>query len=186
MAQLATFAGGCFWCIEAAFAQVRGVSQVISGYMGGSSATANYRAVCTGTTGHAEVVQLQFDPAEVSFDLLLEMFFQLHDPTTLNRQGNDVGTQYRSEIFVHDETQLLAAKQFIERVQPKFSLPVVTAISRASTFYPAEAYHQDYFNQNPQQSYCAYLIAPKLAKFHHYFAAALQSPDLATDAQSSS
>lgn len=165
MTQLATFAGGCFWCIEAAFARVQGVSQVVSGYMGGSSATANYRAVCTGTTGHAEVVQLQFDPAQVSFELLLDMFFQLHDPTTLNRQGNDVGTQYRSEIFVHDETQLQTATQFIASAQPNFSAPVVTAISRASTFYPAEAYHQDYFNQNPQQPYCAYLIAPKLAKF---------------------
>lgn len=165
MAQLATFAGGCFWCIEAALAQVRGVAQVTSGYMGGSSATANYRAVCTGTTGHAEVVQLSYDPAQVSFELLLEMFFQLHDPTTLNRQGNDVGTQYRSEVFVHDETQLLAAQQFIARAQAEYATPIVTAVSRASTFYPAEAYHQDYFKQNPQQPYCAYLIAPKLAKF---------------------
>lgn len=169
MTQLATFAGGCFWCIEAALARVQGVSQVVSGYMGGSSATANYRAVCTGTTGHAEVVQLQFDPAQISFELLLEMFFQLHDPTTLNRQGNDVGTQYRSEIFVHDETQLLAAQQFVAGKQSEFRAPIVTAISRASTFYPAEAYHQDYFSQNPQQSYCAYLIAPKLAKFSSMF-----------------
>ncbi len=169
MAQLATFAGGCFWCIEAALARVQGVSQVVSGYMGGSSATANYRAVCTGSTGHAEVVQLQFDPAQVSFELLLEMFFQLHDPTTLNRQGNDVGTQYRSEIFVHDESQLQAAQQFITGKQPEFNAPIVTAISRASTFYPAEAYHQDYFSQNPEQPYCAYLIAPKLAKFSKMF-----------------
>ncbi len=177
MAQLATFAGGCFWCIEAALAQVRGVSQVVSGYMGGTSANANYRAVCTGTTGHAEVVQLSYDPAQVSFELLLEMFFHLHDPTTLNRQGNDVGTQYRSEIFAHDEAQLETARQFISTAQADFSAPIVTAISRASTFYPAEAYHQDYFNQNPQQSYCAYLIAPKLAKFHQTFAAALRDTD---------
>ncbi|TXH93855.1 MAG: peptide-methionine (S)-S-oxide reductase MsrA [Rheinheimera sp.] len=169
MTQLATFAGGCFWCIEAALARVQGVSQVVSGYMGGSSASANYRAVCTGSTGHAEVVQLQFDPAQVSFELLLEMFFQLHDPTTLNRQGNDVGTQYRSEIFVHDELQLQTAQQFIARKQPEFNAPIVTAISRASTFYPAEAYHQDYFSQNPEQPYCAYLIAPKLAKFSKLF-----------------
>ena len=175
MTQLATFAGGCFWCIEAAFARVRGVTRVTSGYMGGSSATANYRAVCTGTTSHAEVVQLEFDPAELSFALLLEMFFQLHDPTTLNRQGNDVGPQYRSEIFVHDETQLQLAEQFIAGKQSQFSAPIVTAISRASTFYPAEAYHHDYFNQNPQQPYCAYLIAPKLAKFSDIFAGYLQS-----------
>lgn len=178
MTQLATFAGGCFWCIEAALARVQGVSQVVSGYMGGSSANANYRAVCTGSTGHAEVVQLQFDPAQVSFDLLLEMFFQLHDPTTLNRQGNDVGTQYRSEIFVHDETQLRAAQQFIARKQHEYSAPIVTAISRASTFYPAETYHQDYFNQNPQQPYCAYLIAPKLAKFSSMFRENLRNETL--------
>lgn len=178
MAQLATFAGGCFWCIESAFSQVRGVSQVTSGYMGGASATANYRAVCTGTTGHAEVVQLHFDSAVVSYATLLEMLFQLHDPTTLNRQGNDVGTQYRSEIFVHDETQLQAAQQFIASKQHEYSAPIVTAISRASTFYPAEAYHQDYFSQNPQQPYCAYLIAPKLAKFRQTFAAALGESDI--------
>lgn len=169
MIQVATFAGGCFWCIEAAFARVAGVSEVVSGYMGGSSATANYRAVCTGSTGHAEVVQLRFDPALISFELLLEMFFQLHDPTTLNRQGNDVGSQYRSEIFVHDEQQLLAAQQFIANAQTQFDTPIVTAISRASAFYPAEHYHQDYFNQNPHQPYCAYLIAPKLAKFSQLF-----------------
>ncbi|WP_348732695.1 peptide-methionine (S)-S-oxide reductase MsrA [Rheinheimera texasensis] len=183
MAQLATFAGGCFWCIEAALARVQGVSQVVSGYMGGSSATANYRAVCTGSTGHAEVVQLQFDPAQVSFELLLQMFFQLHDPTTLNRQGNDVGTQYRSEIFVHDETQLQVAQRFIADKQPEYSAPIVTAISRASTFYPAEAYHQDYFSQNPDQPYCAYLIAPKLAKFRQTFAAALGESDITAELQ---
>ncbi len=175
MAQLATFAGGCFWCIEPAFAQVRGVSQVVSGYMGGSSANANYRAVCTGTTGHAEVVQLSYDPAQVSFELLLGMFFQLHDPTTLNRQGNDVGTQYRSEIFAHDEVQFETAQQFIRTAQADFSAPIVTAISRVSTFYPAESHHQDYFNQNPQQSYCAYLIAPKLAKFSKTYASHLKT-----------
>ncbi|HEY0906898.1 MAG TPA: peptide-methionine (S)-S-oxide reductase MsrA [Methylophilus sp.] len=183
MAQLATFAGGCFWCIEAALARVQGVSQVVSGYMGGSSATANYRAVCTGSTGHAEVVQLQFDPAQVSFELLLEMFFQLHDPTTLNRQGNDVGTQYRSEIFVHDESQLQAAQQFIASKQREYSASIVTAVSRASTFYPAEAYHQDYFSQNPDQPYCAYLIAPKLAKFRQTFAAALGESDITAELQ---
>jgi len=175
MTQLATFAGGCFWCIEAALAQVRGVTAVVSGYMGGSSATANYRAVCTGTTGHAEVVQLHYDPALISYELLLQMFFQLHDPTTLNRQGNDVGTQYRSEIFVHDEAQLQAAQQFIQQLQADTAVPVVTAISRASTFYPAEPYHQDYYNQNPQQSYCAYLIAPKLAAFSRQFSEQLQT-----------
>lgn len=177
MTQLATFAGGCFWCIEAAFLQVKGVSAAVSGYMGGSSTTANYRAVCSGSTAHAEVVQLQYDPAQVSFEQLLSMFFQLHDPTTLNRQGNDVGPQYRSEIFVHDESQLAAAQKFIAAVQAEFNAPIVTAINRASTFYPAESYHQDYFNQNPQQPYCAYLIAPKLAKFRQQFAADLSQPD---------
>ena len=169
MAQLATFAGGCFWCIEAAFASLHGVQSAVSGYMGGSSSTANYRAVCSGTTGHAEVVQLSFAPELISYQTLLEIFFFLHDPTSLNRQGNDVGTQYRSEIFVHDETQLAAAQAFITGVQPDFDRPVVTAISRASTFYPAEAYHQQYFEHNPQQPYCAFLIAPKMAEFRRQY-----------------
>ncbi|WP_337878930.1 peptide-methionine (S)-S-oxide reductase MsrA [Rheinheimera sp.] len=171
--ELATFGAGCFWCIESAFNQVRGVS-ALSGYMGGHTASPNYRSVCSGTTGHAEVVQLQFDPSVISYDLLLQIFWFLHDPTTLNRQGNDVGTQYRSVVFYHDESQLQQAQQSKAAQQLQWSAPIVTELSPASTFYPAEDYHQGYFEQNPQQPYCSILIAPKLAKFRQHFAALLK------------
>ncbi|MFC3033570.1 peptide-methionine (S)-S-oxide reductase MsrA [Pseudoalteromonas fenneropenaei] len=166
----ATFGGGCFWCIDAAFRRVKGVSHVSSGYMGGSIANPSYKAVCSGLTGHAEVVQLSFDASVISFTELLKMFFALHDPTQLNRQGNDVGTQYRSVVFYHDETQQQAALDLIGALQSEYAAPIVTEVSPADTYYCAENYHQDYFNLNPNQGYCSVMIAPKLAKFSEYFA----------------
>ncbi|WMN58373.1 peptide-methionine (S)-S-oxide reductase MsrA [Pseudoalteromonas xiamenensis] len=168
--QVATFGGGCFWCIDAAFRRVNGVSHVESGYMGGHIDNPTYRAVCSGLTGHAEVVQITFDERVVSFETLLEMLFVLHDPTQLNRQGNDVGTQYRSVVFYHTNEQKSQTQQFIERVVPHFSELIVTEVSEASVFYSAETYHQDYYNLNPEQGYCSVLIAPKLAKFSQHFA----------------
>ena len=167
----ATLGGGCFWCIEAVFQHVRGVAAVESGYMGGKHPNPSYEAVCTGVTGHAEVVQVTFDPAVISYREVLEIFFAVHDPTTLNRQGNDVGTQYRSVIFYHSPDQAAAAKETIATLTADnvFDSPIVTEVSPAQPFYPAEAYHQDYFVRNPTQPYCAYLIAPKLAKFRRQF-----------------
>ena len=174
--QVATLGGGCFWCIEAAFNQLQGVHHAVSGYMGGHSSAPTYRDICTGTTGHAEVVQIEFDPAVLSYRQLLEVLFFLHDPTTLNRQGNDVGTQYRSAVFVHDEQQRQQVTEFIAQLNASASLngPVVTTIETAGPFYPAEQYHQGYAEQNPQQPYCAFLVLPKLAKFRRHFAAALK------------
>lgn len=169
MAEQATFAGGCFWCIEAAFNQLQGVDSAISGYMGGSASTANYRAVCSGSSGHAEVVQISYDETQLSYQTLLTLFFALHDPTSLNRQGNDVGPQYRSEIFAHNEAQYQQAVAFLQQAQASYHAPVVTALSRASSFYPAEDYHQGYFLANPQQPYCAFLIAPKLQAFRQQY-----------------
>ncbi|OBP14691.1 peptide-methionine (S)-S-oxide reductase [Rheinheimera sp. SA_1] len=175
--QVATFAGGCFWCIEAAFNQLQGVISATSGYMGGQTANPNYRDICTGQTGHAEVVQLQFDPAVVSYRQLLEILFFLHDPTTLNRQGNDVGTQYRSAVFVHNEQQQAELQQFIAELTQHQVYPaaIVTSIEPVATFYPAEQYHQGYAAQNPNQPYCQFLVLPKLAKFRQQFAT-LQKP----------
>lgn len=167
---VATFGGGCFWCIDAAFRRVKGVSHVESGYMGGHIDNPTYRAVCSGLTGHAEVVQITFDERLVSFETLLEMLFVLHDPTQLNRQGNDVGTQYRSVVFYHSNEQKSQTLQFIERVAPYFSERIVTEVNEAGVFYSAETYHQDYYNLNPEQGYCSVLIAPKLAKFSQHFA----------------
>ena len=174
---VATLGGGCFWCIEAVFEHVRGVASVESGYMGGKHPNPSYEAVCTGVTGHAEVVQVTFDPTVVAYRDVLEIFFAVHDPTTLNRQGNDVGTQYRSVIFYHSPDQAAAARDVIATLTADnaFASPVVTEVSPAQTFYPAEAYHQDYFVRNPTQPYCAYLIAPKLAKFRRQFASKLKS-----------
>jgi peptide-methionine (S)-S-oxide reductase len=175
--QVATFAGGCFWCIEAAFNQVQGVIKATSGYMGGHTRDPNYRDICTGTTGHAEVVQLEYDASVISYRQLLEILFFLHDPTTLNRQGNDVGTQYRSAVFIHDVQQQAELQQFITELtqQQVFPSPIVTSIEAVSTFYPAEGYHQGYALQNPNQPYCQFLVLPKLAKFRKQFAA-LQKP----------
>lgn len=168
--QIATFGGGCFWCIDAAFRRVKGVLNVSSGYAGGEIENPSYQQICTGLTGHAEVVQLDFDSSIVSYNTLLEMFFTLHDATQLNRQGNDVGTQYRSVIYYHDEEQKAESQAMIDALQKQIREPIVTELSPLTNFYPAEQYHQDYYNENPNQGYCSILIAPKLAKFEQYYA----------------
>lgn len=173
--EIATFGAGCFWCIESALNQLRGVNTAISGYMGGQTRNPDYRQVCTGTTGHAEVVQVEFDPEQISFEQLLQIVFFLHDPTQLNRQGNDIGTQYRSAIFYHSEQQHQQAVALIKAAQPLFDLPIVTEVTAASSFYPAEAYHQGYYLQNTNQPYCQFLITPKLAKFRQTFASLLKA-----------
>ncbi len=172
--QIATFGGGCFWCIDAAFRRVKGVLNVSSGYAGGEIENPSYQQICTGLTGHAEVVQLDFDSSIVSYDTLLEMFFTLHDATQLNRQGNDVGTQYRSVIYYHNEQQKAESQAMIDALQKQIREPIVTELSPLTNFYPAEQYHQDYYNENPNQGYCSILIAPKLAKFEQYYAAKLK------------
>ena len=165
--EVATLAGGCFWCIEAVFDELRGVHDVVSGYMGGHVANPTYRQVCEGTTGHAEVVQVAFDPSEVSFREILQVFFTVHDPTTPNRQGHDVGTQYRSAIFTHSPRQAETAREVIAELNAEgvWDAPIVTEVTEASTFYPAEDYHQEYFANTPQQPYCQAVVAPKVAKF---------------------
>ena len=168
--QIATFGGGCFWCIDAAFRRVKGVLNVSSGYAGGEIENPSYQQICTGLTGHAEVVQLDFDSSIVSYNTLLEMFFTLHDATQLNRQGNDVGTQYRSVIYYHNEQQKAESQAMIDALQKQIREPIVTELSPLTNFYPAEQYHQDYYNENPNQGYCSILIAPKLAKFEQYYA----------------
>lgn len=177
MAEIATLAGGCFWCLEAVYDQTKGVSSVESGYMGGMNADPTYEQVCSGRTGHAEVVQITFDPAVISFRELLEMFFVLHDPTTLNRQGNDTGTQYRSAIFTHSPEQKQTAEAVIAAITKKkvYDNPIVTEVVPATTFYVAEAYHQEYFARNPSQGYCTYVVGPKVAKFRKQFAARLKA-----------
>ena len=159
-----TLGSGCFWCSEAVLEQVEGVRDVVSGYMGGDTPDPTYKEVCTGRTGHAEVVQVRFDPKVLPLDDLLAWFWKLHDPTTLNRQGADVGTQYRSAIFYHSEAQREAALRSMEAAQADFSDPIVTEITAAGTFYPAEDYHQDYYRANKNQGYCRAVIAPKLDK----------------------
>lgn len=164
---IATFGGGCFWCVEAVFQLMQGVDTVVSGYSGGNIENPTYKQISTGTTGHAEVIQIYFNPEVVSYEELLEVFFNTHDPTTLNKQGNDVGTQYRSVIFYHSEKQketAIAYKQQIEK-SGVFSSPVVTEITALQKFYVAEDYHQNYYNLNSNQSYCAYVVRPKVDKF---------------------
>jgi len=160
----ATFGGGCFWCVEAVFERVEGVRAVVSGYAGGTKENPTYEEVCTGRTGHAEVVQISFDPAKVTYEQLLDLFWNAHDPTTLNRQGADVGTQYRSVIFTHSEAQLAAAERSKNGAQKQFSAPIVTEIAPLTRFYEAEKYHQDYFDNNRTAAYCTFVIAPKLKK----------------------
>lgn len=169
--EVATLAGGCFWCLEAVYDDLKGVTDVVSGYMGGHARNPSYQAVCTGTTGHAEVVQLTFDPDVVSFRNLLDVFFTIHDPTTLNRQGADVGTQYRSAVFYHTPAQQATAAAVIAELNAAqlWPAPIVTEVTAASTFYPAEAYHQEYFRNHPEQGYCQVVIAPKVAKFRKHF-----------------
>ena len=169
--EIATLAGGCFWCLEAVFDDLRGVTSVESGYMGGSTMNPTYEQVCSGDTGHAEVVRLTFDPDMVSFKEILEVFFVIHDPTTLNRHGNDVGTQYRSAIFYHSTEQKSAAEQVIANLSSAriYDAPIITEVVAASQFYVAEDYHQEYFRRNPAQPYCAYVVRPKVAKFRKHF-----------------
>ena len=169
----ATLGGGCFWCLEAVFEQLNGVAKVESGYAGGEGTNPTYKQVCAGTTGHAEVVRVTFDPAVLSYRDLLEVFFATHDPTTLNRQGNDVGTQYRSVIFYHSPEQQQTAEALIAELNAEdvFGKPVVTQLAPAPAFYKAEDYHQEYFRNNPSQPYCQYVVAPKVAKFRQHFAA---------------
>ena len=169
--EVATLAGGCFWCLEAVFDDMKGVESVESGYMGGKTANPTYEEVCSGQTGHAEVTRLTFDPSAVSFKEILEVFFVIHDPTTLNRQGNDVGTQYRSAVFYHSPEQKSAAEQVIANLNSAriYDDPIVTEIAAASKFYVAEDYHQEYYRRNPGQPYCAYVVRPKVAKFRKHF-----------------
>jgi peptide-methionine (S)-S-oxide reductase len=167
-----TLAGGCFWCTEAAFTQLAGVHAVQPGYMGGADPAPTYETVCGGRTGHAEVVQITFDPAQIDFTSLLKVFFTIHDPTTLNRQGHDVGTQYRSAIFYHDAAQQATAQAFIAELNQAayWPSPIVTEISPASHFFVAEAYHHQYFSKNPGQGYCQAVVAPKAFKVRQHFA----------------
>lgn len=167
--QVAVIGGGCFWCTEAVYREVRGVTHVESGYTGGPQADPTYEQVCAGTTGHAEVVRLEFDPAIVSYRDILEIFFTIHDPTTLNRQGNDVGTQYRSVIYFQSPEQETTARQVIAAMAGVWDAPIVTELSAPQPYYKAEDYHQDYFRQHPLQGYCAFVVAPKVSKLRATF-----------------
>jgi peptide-methionine (S)-S-oxide reductase len=176
--EVATLAGGCFWCLEAAFQQLKGVDKVESGYAGGHVARPSYEQVCSGTTGHAEVVQITFDPTIVPFRDLLHIFFTIHDPTTLNRQGPDTGTQYRSAIFYHGPEQKAAAEGVIAELQAEgvWDDPIVTEVKPLEAFYPAEEYHRDYYKRNPNQGYCRAVVAPKVAKVRKLYLDKLKQP----------
>lgn len=171
MEQTITLAGGCFWCLEAVFRQLKGVRKAVSGYIGGQTLNPTYKQVCSGATGHAEAVQVTFDPAVITLEDLLTVFFASHDPTTLNRQGNDVGTQYRSGIFYHSEEQAQLAGMFVDALEQAGHWPnrIVTELTPANTFYPAEDYHQDYFANNPNQPYCMVVVAGKVDKVRKLF-----------------
>jgi methionine-S-sulfoxide reductase len=173
----ATFGAGCFWCTEAVFQQLRGVESAQSGYSGGDAPDPTYEQVCSGRTGHAEVIQITYDPTAISFDELLKVFWQTHDPTTPNRQGHDVGTQYRSAIFYHTEAQRQTAEAYKQQLDASgtFGAPIVTEITPFKSFYPAEGYHQQYFQSNPDQQYCALVIRPKVEKFRKEFSGILKS-----------
>lgn len=167
--EVATFGGGCFWCLEAVFEETRGVLDVVNGYAGGEVQNPTYEQVCSGTTGHAEVVQITFDPTVISYEALLKIFWLIHDPTTLNRQGNDVGTQYRSVIFYHDEQQKERAEASIKAFSTKFLKPIVTEVKPLELFFKAEAYHQNYFKNNPNHGYCVFVVSPKVQHFKHEY-----------------
>lgn len=177
--QLATFGSGCFWCTEAIFKDLKGVIKVTSGYAGGTMPNPTYEQVCSGSTGHAEVVQIEFDPTVIGYDQLVEIFFLTHDPTTMNRQGNDVGEQYRSVIFAHDEMQKTVAEQVKNKIDGEkvYDRPIVTQITSFKNFFPAENYHQNYYANNPDAGYCQMVINPKVAKFRKKFAALLNSAE---------
>ncbi|MCP5367116.1 MAG: peptide-methionine (S)-S-oxide reductase MsrA [Hyphomicrobiales bacterium] len=172
---VATLAGGCFWCLEAVYLDLKGITKVVSGYMGGAMDDPDYRSVCGGHTGHAEVVQVTFDPAVISYAQILDVFFTIHDPTQLNRQGNDVGTQYRSAIFTHSDAQRAEAEAAVQRAAGLWGGAIVTEVTDAVTFWPAEDYHQDYYANNPNQPYCMFVVAPKVAKARSEFTALLKS-----------
>ena len=174
--EIATLAGGCFWCLEAVYLDVTGIESVVSGYMGGHVANPSYEEVCTGKTGHAEAVQVTFDPAVIGFRDLLEVFFAIHDPTTLNRQGNDTGPQYRSAVFYHNEEQKRITEETIAALAGSFPDPIVTEVTAASVFWPAEDYHQNYFALHPRQPYCLYSVVPKVKKFREKFASLRRTP----------
>ena len=173
--ETAILGGGCFWCTEAVYLDVKGVTKVESGYMGGHTDHPTYEQVCSGTSGHAEVVRVEFDPAEISYRDILEIFFTIHDPTTLNRQGNDVGTQYRSVIFTTSPEQEATARQVMAEMAQVWDAPIVTEITPQQTWHRAEDYHQDYFRQHPLQGYCAFVVAPKVTKFRETFANRVKS-----------
>lgn len=170
----ATLGGGCFWCLEAIYQQLKGVTEVVSGYAGGRVENPSYLQVCDGLTGHAEVIQITFDPEVISYRDILNIFFTIHDPTTLNRQGNDVGPQYRSVIFYHSDQQKKTAKEVIAAMGNVWSAPIVTELVPFEGFFPAEDYHRDFYQQNPDQGYCIYIIEPKLDKFRKMFASRLK------------
>jgi len=176
--EIADLGGGCFWCLEAVYDELEGVQQVVSGYEGGQLDNPTYKQICTGNTGHAEIVRVTFDPTVVSFDEILRVFFTIHDPTTLNRQGADRGTQYRSVIFYHDQAQKETAEKMIAELNAAaiWSNPIVTEVTPAQAFYPAEDYHQDYYVNNSYQPYCQVVINPKLAKFRQKYATRLKTP----------
>lgn len=173
--ETATLGGGCFWCLEAVYQELKGIEQVESGYTGGQVPNPTYAQVCEGKTGHAEVIRLTYDPAVISYREILEVFFTIHDPTTLNRQGNDVGTQYRSVIYYHSPEQEETAKQVIAEMANVWDAPLVTELSPAGVYYKAETYHQNYYRENPLQGYCAFVVAPKLSKFRQTFGDKLKS-----------
>lgn len=173
--EVTTLGGGCFWCLEAVYQQMKGVLHVESGYTGGHVLNPNYEVICTGASGHAEVVRLTFDPAVASYRDILEVFFTIHDPTTLNQQGNDIGTQYRSVIYFHTPEQEGVAKQVISAMAQVWDAPIVTELSPVETYYKAEDYHQNYFRQHPYHGYCAYVVAPKVSKFRQTFADKIRS-----------
>ncbi len=174
--ETATLGAGCFWCVEAVFDDLKGVTDVVSGYSGGHTENPTYREVCSETTGHAEVTQITFDPQEISFADILRVFFAVHDPTTLNRQGNDIGSSYRSAIFYHSDEQKKTAEEIIKEVTEAeiYDKPIVTEVTKFDKFYPAEDYHQEYFANNPTQPYCAAVVAPKVAKFRKQFVSRLK------------
>lgn len=178
MSEVTTLGGGCFWCLEAVYDQLQGVEDVVSGYTGGPNPNPTYEQICTGRSGHAEVIQVKFDPEVISFEDILRVFFTIHDPTTLNRQGNDVGTQYRSAIFYHTPEQKATAEQVIAAITEEklWANPIVTEVTAFDAFYPAEAYHQEYFQRNPNQGYCQVVIAPKVAKFRKQYLDRLKTP----------
>lgn len=176
--EIVTLAGGCFWCVEAVYDELKGVKDVVSGYSGGKAANPSYEMVCTGTTDHAEAIQIVFDRKVISLEEILEVFFTIHDPTTLNRQGSDVGTQYRSAIFYRTPAQKATAEQVIAELNAThlWDAPIVTEVTPFEKFYPAESYHQEYFKRNPDQAYCRLVIAPKVAKFRKRFVDKLRKP----------